>query len=237
MSYLMASKTHMLDTKTWKFVKASSIAMPDSVAIPRYLLNSKLEMIPYVSSCAHYTNAVNLNNLSVTFTETSWSDDTWRASIRFLDTVRKCVSSAEIAMTPRVSDARWGRHYLRGFNYMWRDIDGTSEVMNYSVKYMTYDEPSLKLVTSMGKRKTTISVEDSLNFGIRHIPFKLVYKDKILSGKYHVMLCGGFAIILEEDMSFQGVVLINAIDREKIEIERFLYVTSSYLVKIKILMK
>lgn len=237
MAYIMASKTHMIDTNTWKFVKASSVAMPGSVAVPRYLLNSELESIPYVSSCSHYTDFINLNNLSLTFINHSWKDDTWKVSMRFFDTVRKRVNSIEIAMTPRIGEARWGSAYLHGFNYTYRDVDGSSEVKYFTVKPMHSGEPALKAISGMGRRQPTMSLEDSLNFGIRHVPFKLLYGGKELSGKYHVVLCGGFAVILTEDMSFQGIVLIKALERDKIEIERLLYVTSTYLVKIKILVK
>lgn len=231
--HLIASKTHLLNMETWKFVKASSIANPGVVLAPRYMVVGPYERVPYVSSYSTPTDTISLNDVNITFSDSAWMhENAWKAVISYGYAKNGYATRMSLAVEPHFREPRFGNSAARAIGFTFTDVDGSSEVSSYGVGMPAWVGTPFEHIVSLVDYRLSVSSEDKFCFGLRHIPYGCTYKGRQLSGKCFAFLAGAWAVLLADDMSFDALVLIKGATRESLNIERILHTTNPYLKKV-----
>lgn len=216
MRYFVASKSHLLDYETFKFVKAAGVGVVDHF-YPFYSDSKQLNRF----------GVVNLNGFKVEFDENSWYAGDFRAEV--------CVEGLpkiDISVSP--SNMIIGRAGVSHEGYYYRVITDGRDIDDL------VDLPEEKSigffnVSDLWKQPSDSGIE--LFYGLRHSPYTVIYKGKKLSGSCYALLCGACAIMLDDDLRYDSLALLNGANTVQLSVKRFCHTVNPYITKVMVMMK
>lgn len=220
MRYILASKRWALDKRTWQFQgyqKASEVGLDR----PFYSYEPRTQ---YPRSEVK-TYIVDLNGFNVEYKNVGdWSLGDTKAEIAVGDKL----FGIEIQPAMLLKSVE-GFYYQITFE--GRRIQGTVRFGNNSSRiYFQY-------IPGLFQQPVVEVKRNKFYYGVSRQQYEICYKDKMLSGKCYALLCGAFAVLLDDDMSFDSLAILKGADVEKLTVERFVYSRNSYVVKMMTLLK
>lgn len=244
--YLQCNKRHYIDKDTFKFVSEAERVRPFETDVPFYFWNfnerdehsvatgfesvgSKLQN---VYSVYRRTYCLQLNKLAVSFT-----NGYNIALIKFFDTSLGGEITIEVNtnFNTVVTNAR-GRNRVKiiGVDHT---LSSGSSTQKYHTKY-----GSGPLAEKLFARVPNHYFQEAngvgmFSYGIKGTQYPIEYKGKTLNGTCYALLCGSWAVLLGDDMTFDAIVSLSSVSFEKLCIERILYTTNTYLLKVMTLIK
>lgn len=239
----MLSKQHYMDKDTHKLLTKSERVNPNNTYIPSFLwqsdINPKLvtgftmkngKLINTFSNNIE-TNVIELYGIRITF------HSEFDANISFYDNRKRRRHNISIKSTP---------------NFVARTINRnrTDKLLVYVDFEMTFDNVSnvfrsyldslttrvlFRPIGYLGQRCVESTTKNNMlffSYGMLNNDFKVEYLGRELEGSCYVFMFGLWAIILQDNLSFDALVLIKGCDRNKIIIDRFIFTSNVYLIKV-----
>lgn len=239
--YTMLSKNHYMDLDKFGVVTKSERVNPNETYIPWYFWNSDKETklavgfemkdgnLVNVYSESMLTDIVNLHGMMLRFVDKD------NVSIRFYDMRKQRKHDIVITGTPIFTQTAKGGSLLDEYRYLI-SFDGISK--DFTVD--TRDKSAFKGVGYLANKSIDSTTKVNtvwLNYGLVMRPFKIEYLNRELEGSCYVFIYGLWAIILQDSLSFDALVLLKGINKDKIVIDKFIYTSNVYLIKILTLWK
>lgn len=105
---------------------------------------------------------------------------------------------------------------------------------------LTYDENDISMfspVMGVCYSRLKNSGLTKFPFGLRRSQYRIVYHGKWIDGTCYAMLCGTYAVLLNDDLSFHSLGLLCGCTTEALNISRFIYTTNTFISKLMTLLK
>lgn len=96
--------------------------------------------------------------------------------------------------------------------------------------------PFAQVPYTMGARNGIWTDTSMFSYGLMQKQIKVYYRNKLL-GKSLVYMFGAWAVILDDDLRFDALAVIDGCEAEEISIKRFLYTVNPYIVKKMVMLK
>lgn len=238
MSHLLASLENLIDLETYQFVPIKDAKGLDVVYVPLYFSRYSAEYALHsIYRYASPNHNVKLNGIEIEFTcldkaAKPFGFSKHKANIKFYDSSKKCDVSCELQVKPYFGSPVYPleeSEKLAGVDYTLKTFDRKSKM---SVDLPYPDEKRFHAVDSLARVYPLYPyIKDTFNFGVSSKQFEVEYRDIKLGGTCYAMLCGTWAILLDDDLSFDALVLLNGISGGVLRVEHFLYVASPYITK------
>ena len=225
MSYIVGTKQYMIDLETFKFVKYESGAGLD-ILRPFYMYEMRVQ---YPDN-ERRTNVVSLNGLDIEFLDhKAWNLGDCKAVLHFED---KHGAFHVIGMKVQ--------HNVIGPDlvfYYESTVDGKIDQGSMTLRNPFVGEIKFQYIPGLGRQYSGELKNSKLHYGIRPKQYAVEYNGKRLGGTSYVMLCGAWAVLLDDNLSFDAVALLNNAQSEIIGVERFIYTDNPYITKLMMLSK
>lgn len=248
MAHLLANTQFAIDTETWKFFPVTGKALLPEVMVPFYLWgyggsnNISVSNIEYKNKKGEYIRdkltyrkcfSFELNGIKIRFLHADYKD----CFVQFEDngkpininlTVRPVTRQSSVGQFV-IGDLRSARYTV--------DINNVTQhhesVYHYSGQK---DGTPFKRVWTLGNRGIPEYLDSYPHFGISKNQFTVHYKNRVL-GQCYAMLCGFWAILLDDDLSIDSVCALEAVGYDALYVDKFFYSVNSYVVKMMVLLK
>lgn len=244
--YLQANRAYLLDYDTFKFVPKYDCIKPYDISVPFYIwdywekdvkrvrtgfarVNGKIRNT--ISKCSRVFH-VKLNDLTIHFAEGYKA-----ACIKFTDAKTGRPSSIAITAKPRVlthSDLISFTHMV-GVDYKFSVDCGPDKIVYSKLGSCIWSSPNFRQVEYLGYDMNEAIGSERFSYGIRQTPYEVRHNmEKFYPAKY-VMLCGTWAILLDDDLRFETLVALNGVTSTMLDVSSFLYTTNRRIAKMMIL--
>lgn len=231
MSYLMCSHNHMIDLETFKMVNCFGQRLTDEdVKVPFF-------MWWYYNSLHNLKRSylMELNGFSVNFRESYRTSRHFftrnqKAVITLQDKVRGEEVVLELVLHPSVRWPRDGRmkgRLNKDMKYEFTKDGNTQEIHSRLENNQSLFVP----IQGLPKVDIRYHTEDTFSYGILPTQYTVMYRHKQLGGSCYALLCGPWGILLDDDFSFDSLVLLNGASQSILIVDRFLYTTNTYVIK------
>lgn len=243
MPYMMASIRYLVDLETYKLVHFTSSLEPDLVHIPLYFLRySDHVSLRRIFQAASGENTVKLNKIEVEFFQigektANFGFDRHIVSLKFFDRIRGTDIGMDIQISPYfggLATARPSATEVRAIGY---DVEMDGKVERFRTDFSPMDSGIFQSMDTLARANTYYpSVKDKFYYGLSHHHYRVQYRNKKLHGSCFALLCGTWAILLDDDLSLDAIVLLKGASQELLIVDRFIYVASRYIIKFLTLM-
>lgn len=244
-SYLQVGTNWMIDKKTLKLVpfsRLSKLHTPYLLEVPFFMweypdFNDRFPITGFDNiggafqnrhSTVRYTTDLELNRLKISFP----GGQSQQAYISFFDKHENKDFQFELVS----SDKRgviWTKkgsqqNQVTGVDYTLTTVSGKS--VKYSTDFGLLDciGPHFRPITGLAK-------DNRYSYGLTPNQFKVRYMDEELNGTSLAIVFGHWAILLEDDLTFDTLVLLKGAKSDELNVERFVYTTNVYILKIMLL--
>lgn len=235
MHYTQGSCSYLIDRSTYQFVPLGKQSAADEITVPFYFwwhpkgVGNRVESN---SGIRVRSNKVRLNRLEVSFTK-----DYSHCLIDFWDKAKGGFSKIMVESSYSVQQIMRNGKKVRKMYGVQYDIainDKSSRVFSaFDTKlHPVYD---FHWVVDLGHAPD--KVPNKFSYGVCPEQYSIIYNYKELSGKTLAMLCGPFAILLDDDLTFDSLVLLKGAKTSELCVDRFVYTVNSYIMKIMMLSK
>lgn len=246
MHYIQCSSQWFMDKDICKLVSEAKRVTPYEADIPWYLwkygdawehkigagferVNGELQT---TFSVMRKTHTVTLNALSIEFTQ-----EYKHANIRFFDKIKGLPVKLELDANPdTVLTAKNGRKYreILGIGYQIKN-DGVAQ--QYYCGFDKTKKDAFRFIGGLGKHEGASIAGRRFSYGLTPVPYTVKYMGRELGGNSFAMMCGPWAILLDDDYSFDALVFLKSAKAWDLEVERFVYTTNTYIIKVMTLWK
>lgn len=236
MKYLQACKKFLLEKETFMFVKEQDIGRPYWIDVPFYLWQfldksdteyttdvvQTQDGLQSVASIRRKVYNISLNGIDIAFAD-KYSD----VIIKFRDNekdieCRIVVNGYSIEQSGNVS----GVDYSVSVNGVQEDIESKFESEPLGdFRFLKVPHLGLRDLQRFGRNK--------LCAGLSPSQFEVYYKGFRLGGTCYAYICGTWAILLDDDMTFDTLVLLSSISSIKLDVDRFVYTVNPYVERLK----
>lgn len=226
-TYLVATKQSLIDLETFKFIKYKD-AGNSRIHRPFFMYEPRTQ---YPRNESKITT-VKLNGFSVEFLDVdNWKMGDSEAKIALYDENRGGTCNLSIRVSPSgLHNGAVGVYYLAR-------VDGKpiSSTVNFGVPFE--GSPKFNYIPGLVRQESQDLKNNKLYWGIRSQQYKIVYGGRELGGTCYAMLCGAWAILLDDDLSLDSLVLLRSANVDTLEVHKFIYTTNPYIVKVMTLAK
>lgn len=244
--YVQLSSQHYKDKDTGKIIVDSKRGHPFETEIPHYfwkdsikehivtgleLKNGQLQN-EYSSNklCHDFT----LNGIRIAFRDTDLEKRSWisNTDIVFYDNRKKERHSVQIVTDPELTLTQGRSKYLKlcststqitfdgAKGYFVSRFDSSDNLKQLGIGYLAQ--------TRIGKD----SDYQVYNYGLRLAPYNISYRGRDLEGSCYAYIYGNWALLLQDNLSFDALVLLKGWNHEKLVIDKFIYTSNVYLIKV-----
>lgn len=230
---MQADKSHYVDMDTFKFVTAPERVKPFNVDVPWYLWakqSSRQHYIPHPelnsSSILSMVHKFDLKDMTIHFKRT-YRD----ASMMFWDKIKHCLVDLSIQCGPCLINQGTQFTNITGVDYhILVDYVGSA----YHTEIPIQGRP-FSLVSDLSHNAIPNYGGNEFCMGLRPNPYEVRYKGRVLNGESLALLCGVWAVLLDDDLSFDTLVLLEGVDYDRLFVSAFPYTTNPYILKVKTL--
>lgn len=246
MEYIQADSRHLIDKKTFKFMQFSQRVAPYSIDVPFYLWNfqehdAHAEITGFAAINGRLQNVVShhkkvfniqLNNLQVTFL-TGYAIQ----RIQFLNPKTSQISTIDIKCQPELITSIARGRTVTAYDGMDYDvaIDGKEQIIKDRYDFsMRQAKPFVKILYHRHNEAHNLG---TFCYGIRHLPYEVVYNEHKLSGACYAYLLGSYCILLGDDLSFDSIAILKGVnaETETLYVKGFIYTVNPYITKMMML--
>lgn len=115
-------------------------------------------------------------------------------------------------------------------------INYVYQVLDKADKYRQSLAQTFSRITNLGYVRFDKAFVNDFSFGIPSVKFDVKYKGNRLNGMWNVLLYGPVAILLDDSMKFDSLAIMSGVKDGLVTVEKFLYSTNPYIVKVITLM-
>lgn len=234
MEYIQASLGWLLALDTWKFVKESELVSKPKTRVPSYLWEPLGYGNKRPANSISKTHKLQFNNLKVALTRKLGNAD-----IEFFDAVKGDTVAMRLTAAKNVTESGIGWHAVGGVGHsVWRLIGEDYESVPFRSAYTSFsDEHKFFPVEDLATQEVVGDNAEVLSYGVVPIQYTLKYNGMRLSQQRFAFLCGSWAILLNDDMTFNSLVVLKGVSHYTLEIESILYTVDSRMLKASMRMK
>lgn len=236
LAYILASKKHILDIETYEFIELRGQHIKREVQVPIYFWNTTENFLKVAESQLRLVESVQLKDLYVKMVSYS-RDDSWTVELRFYDKLLKSFVLLRVFADPRYSAIYHNGYATESVNYEFVSADGRYRHDVSVLHNLSWGTPRFQFIDDLARKSVPNTVLDGFQFGLQARQYGVGYKGKRLSGKCYAFLCGTFAILLTDDLSFDALAYLDGATYDTLAVERFVYTTSPYITKVMTLMR
>lgn len=223
----------LLDREDWKFVHQSNLADIDVPGFMWYFADKDTHILRFEGSddtCVfRKVNVIELNGFSVDFYRFSYK------------TVTIKLKDREIQLGLNVYNPGWSTAYvgprrLEGVDYRIKLGD---EVKNFhtTLSEPSWVAPNFCRISGLGSCNANNIGMNWFMFGIQQSKYVVKYHGRRLTGTAYALLCGPYAILLDDNFGFDSLALLNGVTPAVLDVDKFVYTVNSYVAKILTLIK
>ena len=238
--YLMLSKQFFRDLDSGKLVTKSDKLNPNNTYIPKYFWDNSInpqlavgfemkngQLVNTFSNNLE-TNVIELYGIRVVF------HNHYSADITFYDNRKKARHTINIIGYPhymqrQVNSKRQDKLY-RSID-LTMCFDGVSKTFNVDMLNRQAFK-SIGYLAQISDETTSKANTLPLSYGMLNNDFKIEYKGNILEGSCYAYIFGVWAILLQDNLSFDALVTLKGCDRDKLIVDKFIYTSNAYIIKI-----
>ena len=120
----------------------------------------------------------------------------------------------------------------------YRVHDGKREQKFYT-KFTVFHEPSevFKWIPDLGHEERNPSHGKQFSFGLSPQEYTFTYRGRQLGGTSLAYMCGPFAVLLDDDLSFDTLVALRGVQYNELIVDKFVYTVNTYIIKVMALWK
>lgn len=185
-----------------------------------------------VLSIYRYTESVRLNRLAIHYNRAS----SCQASVLFYDKRigRELMFDIVYELDRRVVLNSRGMRTQRICGVDVSLVAEGSPPVHYRVDYSTSAKQyyGFKYMRSLGK---VVGEQMQYSYGVVTTPCKIVYQGKLLNGDTLTFVSGPWAILLDDDYTFDTLVLLKGASSGILDVDRFVYTVNTYILKLMML--
>lgn len=243
MRYVQAALGYLIDTRTYDIITGSEREKPCEVAVPFYLWGFEDQDTHVTTSWGHRQSGglnksddvmkkvytVELNNLTVEFV-----DGYKNVIIKFRDAKRNNIIELDVAVRPTlVSSQAWGglMREIMGFRFNVQMPNSEAD-FSYRLTESVWRSPNFRMIPHLGANEIEVIGQNKLGFGISPLKYSVMYKLKELNGHTYALLCGPFAVLLDDDFKFNSLVALNGVTATTLDVHRIIYSVNTYILKV-----
>lgn len=244
--YLQCSLRWLMDTKTFQFVSAVERKKPCCIHVPFYLWSMVSEcgnrVVEEYSKDGHKVYSEMLCETTVAFNNliVEFHNGFKHAFIRFYDKIINGSTVIELyaniynlGLIPYNGIQQRG---MRGITYTMRH-GNDSRIIQSDFNALDSCVREFKVVPGLGKHTADTTSPNKFCYGVVPAHYTIRYHGRTLDGMSMAFICGPWAILLDEDMTFDALVFLKGVMPHVLDIEQFYYTTSRYFVKVLTLIK
>ena len=238
--YLMLSKQYFRDLDSGKLVTKSEKLNPNNTYIPKYFWGSDInpqlatgfemkdgQLINIFSNNLE-TNVIELYGIRIVF------HDLFSADVTFYDNRKHARHTINIIGYPHFMDRKFNS---KRTDTIYSDVDLTmcfdNVAKTFNVSMLNRDMfKSIGYLAQKNGEKTSKSNALSLNYGMLNNDFKIEYKGNMLEGSCYAYIFGVWAILLQDNLSFDALVTLKGYNKDKLIVDKFIYTSNVYIIKI-----
>lgn len=240
MSYMLANETHVISVPEFKFMPIRG------VGTERILTHSCMRsLVPNLESIygqLSWRDSVELNNLTIHFSNFTVVGGTpiydWhRAIIKFPDKRGRTVE-LDFSANPSFQYSPF-EHEVKYLSQVAYELL-TNKISKQVVTEFSDSQFSIRIhfehIAGLGSMRDSGGLaRDKFCFGIKHTPYSVIYHGRKLEGSCYAFLCGTWAILLDDDLSFDSLVTLRDNAQSSLVVDKFLYTQNSYILKVLML--
>ena len=232
-----SGKNCLIDRKTFKFCPQTSEALKEGIEVPFYLWyfkgadNHIWRMNDVQNVVFTKTDTIELNGLSVKLP----GHDYKRGDIVFYDTAQKRQRELTITVQLLTGGSSHGI-VLHGASFGWVLDDDYKELL-LQYHQPNWVAPNFCHVASLGRINSGAIGLNTFSFGVNQEKYIVRYRGKKLNGSCYALLCGPWGILLDDDLQFDSLVILNGCTSAVLEIERVAYTVNPYVTKMVMLVR
>ena len=239
-TYTMCSLRQLMDKETHKFLPIENKPAECEIDVPWYLgRQGRWEddgtrfAQPGIKLIRKYR--VEFNQMSVHFMR-----DYEYAKVRFFDSHINTERILEIHAKP--SGNIYGRpgkqkREMHGVNYRVECLDWCKTF--YTEFERPHENRAFNWITTLGHHgddEGGIVSDKCFSYGVVDIEYSVIYKGRLLGGKTLAMICGPWAVLLDDEFRFDSLVTLTALKSYEMTVDRFVYTVNPYITKMIVLM-
>lgn len=244
MRYVQAALGYLIDTRTYEIIAGSNREKPCEVAVPFYLWGFEDQDTHVTTSWGikqtggglnksddimRKVYTVKLNNLTVEFI-----DGYKNVMVKFCDAKRNNWIELDVAVRPTlVSSQAWGGNMreIMGFHFNVQMPNSEAD-FSYRLTESAWRSPNFRKIPHLAANEIEAIGMNELGFGISPLQYRVMYKLQELDGKTYALLCGPFAILLDDNLRFDSLVALNGVTATTLDVRRIIYSVNTYILKV-----
>lgn len=228
MDYTQLSTDTLLNQKTWRVIDSVDKATPCDIDVPfflwtpcgysRLLAEGKLDSDEI---SLYYADTVWLNDLSIKVSKKFGA-----GHIKFYDISRGRDILLDIVLGKDIFGSKRGRSgvVVGIWHDVWIETGKRKKQIESSYSGLDISRGCrFNKVQSLAHREIPGSRCEFFSYGVSRMPYSVAYKGKQLNDVYRAFLCGSWAVMLQEDMSFHTLVSLKGVRQSELVVEDFLY--------------
>ena len=244
MSYLLASKSCMVDLATGRMIRLTEKTAPEQIIVPCYffkkaasrgmmLLKDAFEGAPKYNSIAIYSECVDLPGMTLQFVGSSGYGKCTQSYLKFQDTLTHSLS--ELHMTLSLNNAfvvNSAGHRLPRLGGVCYDMFFNGHSANITVNFnpVAFNVPRFKRLSNLGRGMFEIGI-DEFFLGLRKKKFKIICRGNDTGVERYALMLGPWAIVLSDELTLEAIVLLSGVDTQTLYVDRFIYNMNGAFVK------
>lgn len=221
--YLQADKSTVIDTQSYEFIPMFIKERPFEMEIPFYLWSAPEPHARVIGeSVMTKTQRLTLHNLQIDL-----SLSYRKASLEFLDSMKGRWETVLLSSFPTASHQGTPNEHATGVDH---SIAAGGVVRKYRVDF-NWSASKFKPIADFDSQGIAQYKTANFSFGISPEQFKVVYCGKELSGESYAFVCGPWAVLLTDDLSFDALALLDGAETGRLHVARFAYAANPYIVR------
>lgn len=248
--YIMADRTSLLDSQTFQFVPFGDKEKQYEIYVPYYFwtfpeqsehkvvvdLKREGNRIRQAESFYRRRNNLELNGLEIKF----------MLGYRHVNIAYKSPKTGhfvvfELDCYPNLEFVHNGRttgQEITSIEYNMNFMGQAHKYLNVSLERPPWGYgPNFQLIDALDCAEVRDTGSNRFSFGILHDPYMVMYHGVALNGNSYAVLLGPYAILLDDEMHFDTLVLLNGVKDLILDVGVFAHTVNPYIVKCKTMIK
>lgn len=229
--YTQLSPNLLYDRETHKLVMFDLDIVDAVVEVPWYYWKDDNNSV----NCDHNVtlvleHTVNLNRLSVNFINGFMAADI-KLEDKGVTLFMQCRK-----ITYRYMSGNQPRSAVRGISY---DFKTPESAKTYYTKVPNPGGNQFVQIPYLASEfygMQSYTQDQTFCYGVVGAQYSIIYQNKELEGKTYALICGPWAILLKDDMSFDALVTMKVLHPYWMEVDKVLYSANPYLSRLVFLM-
>lgn len=231
--YLQCAEHWMIDHETHQFVMRKDAVPPAKIDVPFFLWPEGYERTTEIErddgTKLEYVSVLKLNKCAI------WFNNWYQSAVMSLkDSWRGGDHVIEISALPRLTN------YVNSFNtlstgiagidYMLK-IDGEEHYHDFEFQRITSMIREFECIPNVVRQRNESRIKTNFKYGIVPEQFRVSYKDRWLNGKSYALLCGPWAVLLNDSLEFDSLAFLKGARPYVLDVDRFGFTVNPYILK------